>query len=287
MDRAVFNPLQPVQCKVSCSECNLREICLPLGMTRDEIQSIDGRMVATRHKLARGEQLFQVGDRFEAVYAIWTGFFKTCVSSKDGREQVTGFQMSGELIGLDGIGTRRHEVDAVALDDSQVCVIPYAELQALALEVNALQQQFHRLMSREIVRNHCVMLLLGSMNAEERLAAFLLNLTQRQRARGFSGSAIVLRMSREEIGSYLGLKIETVSRTFSKFQANGLLFVRHRQIQVVDPVGLQLIVDGAQPDGDAAAACRNGAASAASTGSLATIGVVFDSNKGSSCESHL
>jgi CRP/FNR family transcriptional regulator len=110
--------------------------------------------------------------------------------------------------------------------------------------VNSLQHQFHRFMSREIVLNHCVMLLLGSMNADERLAAFLLNLTQRQHARGFSDSSILLRMSREEIGSFLGLKIETVSRTFSKFQANGLLFVRHRQIQIVDPVRLQAVVDG-------------------------------------------
>jgi CRP/FNR family transcriptional regulator, anaerobic regulatory protein len=244
MDRALFSTLHAPHCDVVCSRCNLRGICLPVGLTSDELEAVDGRMVTVRHKLARGERLFQVGDRFDAVYAIWTGFFKTSVSSKDGREQVTGFQMGGELIGLDGIGTRRHEVDAVALDDSQVCVIPFAELEALALEVSSLQQQFHRLMSREIVRNHGVMLLLGSMNADERLAAFLLNLTQRQRARGFSGSSIVLRMSREEIGSYLGLKIETVSRTFSKFQASGLLFVRHRQIQVVDPVGLQLVVDG-------------------------------------------
>ena len=244
MDQAVSSSLCTPHCQVVCSRCNLREICLPVGLTRDELEAIDGRMVTVRRKLARGEQLFQVGDRFDAVYAIWTGFFKTCVSSKDGREQVTGFQMGGELIGLDGIGTRRHEVDAVALDDAQVCVIPFAELEALALEMSSLQQQFHRFMSREIVRNHGVMLLLGSMNADERLAAFLLNLTQRQRARGFSGSSIVLRMSREEIGSYLGLKIETVSRTFSKFQSNGLLFVRHRQIQIVDPVGLQLIVDG-------------------------------------------
>jgi CRP/FNR family transcriptional regulator, anaerobic regulatory protein len=245
MDQAaLISILHVPQREVVCSRCNLRGICLPVGLTSDELESIDGRMVTARRKLARGERLFQVGDRFDTVYAIWTGFFKTCVSSKDGREQVTGFQMGGELIGLDGIGTRRHEVDAVALDDSQVCVIPFAELEALALEVSSLQQQLHRLMSREIVRNHGVMLLLGSMNADERLAAFLLNLTQRQRARGFSGSSIVLRMSREEIGSYLGLKIETVSRTFSKFQASGLLFVRHRQIQVVDPVGMQLIVDG-------------------------------------------
>jgi CRP/FNR family transcriptional regulator len=244
MDRALFHPLQQLQSRVLCSLCNLRGICLPVGLTRDELGVIDGRMVGSRHKVPRGERLFQVGDRFESVYAIWTGFFKTCVSSTDGREQVIGFQMAGDLIGLDGIGTRRHEVDAVALDDSQVCVISYAELGALASEVGSLQQQVHRAMSREIVRTHGVMLLLGSMNAEERLAAFLLDLTQRQHARGLSGSSIVLRMSREEIGSFLGLKIETVSRTFSKFQTSGLLFVRHRQIQVVDPVGLQLIADG-------------------------------------------
>lgn len=244
MDLRVFKPLHSPSCTVVCSSCNLREICLPVGMTREELDHIDERLVEVRHKVPRGEKLFQAGDRFDAIYAVWTGFFKTCVSSKDGREQVTGFQMGGELIGLDGIGTRRHEVDAVALEDSQVCVIPYSDFEALSHQINSLQQQFHRIMSREIVRNHGVMLLLGSMHAEERLAAFLLNLTNRLQVRGFSSSSIVLRMSREEIGSFLGLKLETVSRTFSKFQANGLLFVRHRQIQVTDPVGLQQLLDG-------------------------------------------
>jgi CRP/FNR family transcriptional regulator len=229
---------------VVCSTCNLREICLPVGLTKEELELVDHRLVADRVKVARGAKLFRAGDRFAAVYAVWTGFFKTCVASMDGREQVTGFQMGGELIGLDGIGQRVHEVDAVALEDSQVCRIPYEDLEALSLEINSLQQQFHRVMSREIVRNHGVMLLLGSMHAEERLAAFLLNLTHRLHTRGFSSSAIVLRMSREEIGSYLGLKLETVSRTFSKFQANGLLFVRHRQIHITDPVGLKKLIDG-------------------------------------------
>jgi len=245
MHDTVFAPLHGSSCKVVCSNCNLREICLPVGLTQEELESVDRRMVAVRRKVDRGETLFRAGDRFDSVYAVWTGFFKTCISSKDGRDQVTGFQMGGELIGLDGIGTRRHEVDAVALEDSQVCVIPYEEFEALSLEVTSLQQQFHRIMSREIVRNHGVMLLLGSMHAEERVAAFLLNLTRRLRARGFSASSVVLRMSREEIGSFLGLKLETVSRTFSKFQANGLLFVRQRQIQVTDPVGLQELLDGA------------------------------------------
>jgi CRP/FNR family transcriptional regulator len=230
---------------VACSSCNLREICLPVGLTQAELEHIDSRLVAGRRKLARGETLFRAGDRFDAVFAVWTGFFKTCVSSEDGRGQVTGFQMGGELIGLDGIGTRRHEVDAVALEDAQVCVIAYDELEALGREVVSLQQQFHKIMSREIVRDHGVMLLLGSMHAEERVAAFLLNLTHRLRARGLSASSVLLRMSREEIGSFLGLKLETVSRTFSKFQANGLLFVRQRQIQITDPVGLQQLLDGA------------------------------------------
>ena len=244
MDQSAYLPLHTPHCTAVCSNCNLREICLPIGLTKEELHAVDARLVAVRHKVARGETLFQAGDHFSSVYAIWTGFFKTAVASKDGREQVTGFQMAGELIGLDGIGSRFHEVDAVALEDSQVCVIPYHELEMLGMEVASLQQQFHRVMSREIVRNHGVMLMLGSMHAEERVAAFLLNLTHRLRARGFSSSAIVLRMSREEIGSFLGLKLETVSRTFSRFQANGLLFVRHRQIQIADPLGLQKIIDG-------------------------------------------
>lgn len=244
MDHPVYRPLHSAHCGVVCSHCNLREICLPVGLTKEELELVDRRLVTERMRVPRGEKLFQAGDRFNAVYAVWTGFFKTCVASRDGREQVTGFQMGGELIGLDGIGQRVHEVDAVALEDSQVCRITYEDLEALSLEINSLQQQFHRVMSREIVRNHGVMLLLGSMHAEERLAAFLLNLTNRLHTRGFSSSAIVLRMSREEIGSFLGLKLETVSRTFSKFQANGMLFVRHRQIRITDPVGLQHLVDG-------------------------------------------
>ncbi len=244
MDHAPYQRLHTAHCRVVCSTCNLREICLPVGLSRDELATIDARLVAVQRKVARGEKLFGAGDPFEAVYAVWTGFFKTCVASRDGREQVTGFQMGGELIGLDGIGTRRHEVDAVALEDSQVCVIPFEALEVLSQEVVSLQQQFHRIMSHEIVRNHGVMLLLGSMHAEERLAAFLLNLTHRLSTRGFSASSIVLRMSREEIGSFLGLKLETVSRTFSKFQANGLLEVQHRHIQVVDPEGLKQLLDG-------------------------------------------
>jgi len=237
-------PLKLEPFKVACSSCNLRELCLPVGMSNDQMMKLD-TLVTTRRTVARGDTLFRSGDGFQSLYAVRTGFFKTCVSSEDGRDQVTGFQMAGELLGLDGIGTDSHTCDAVALEDSQVCVIPFHQLEDLSREVSDLQRQFHRIMSREIVRDHGVMLLLGSMRAEERLAAFLLNLTQRLQHRGFSSSEVILRMTREEIGSYLGLKLETVSRTFSKFQDEGLLEVKQRQIRIVDADGLQKLVNGA------------------------------------------
>ncbi|HEV6964502.1 MULTISPECIES: fumarate/nitrate reduction transcriptional regulator Fnr [Roseateles] len=234
--------LEPL--KVACASCNLRELCLPVGLNVHDLSRLDG-LVAKRRTVQRGDHLFRNGERFEALYAVRTGFFKTCVNSEDGRDQVTGFQMAGELLGLDGISSDHHHCDAVALEDSSVCVIPYSQLEELSREFTVLQHQFHKIMSREIVRDHGVMLLLGNMRAEERLAAFLLNLTQRLQARGFSASSVVLRMTREEIGSYLGLKLETVSRTFSKFQEEGVLDVKQRQITVLDLQALQGLVSNA------------------------------------------
>ena len=227
--------------KVACSSCNLRELCLPMGITGSDMERLDG-MVAQRRTVRRGDALFHRGDKFEAVYAVRTGFFKTGLSSEDGRDQITGFQMAGELLGLDGIGTDRHSCDAIALEDSQVCVIPYEQLEQFSHEFPDLQRQFHRVMSREIVRDHGVMMLLGSMRAEERVAAFILNLAQRLKARGFSSTELVLRMTREEIGTYLGLKLETVSRSFSRFQDEGLLDVRQRHIRILDQEGLKALV---------------------------------------------
>jgi CRP/FNR family transcriptional regulator len=238
-------PIQAGALKVACSSCNLRELCLPIGLSSPDLERLDA-LVAMRKSVPRGQALFRTGEAFQWLYAVRTGFFKTIVGAEDGRDQVTGFQMAGELIGLDGIGQDRHACDAIALEDSQVCVIPFGQLEALSREFTALQHQLHKIMSREIVRDHGVMLLLGSMRAEERLAAFLLNLTQRLKARGFSGLSLILRMTREEIGSYLGLKLETVSRTFSKFQDDGLLEVKQRHIRVLDEVRLRQIVNGAE-----------------------------------------
>jgi CRP/FNR family transcriptional regulator len=229
--------------KVACSSCNLRELCLPEGFSAKELERLDG-LVATRRSIGRGDTLFRRGDPFRDVYAVRTGFFKTCSTSEEGREQVTGFQMAGELLGFDGISDTVHSCDAVALEDSQVCVIPYARLEELSREFALLQRQFHRVMSREIVREHGVMMLLSSMRAEGRLAAFLSNLAQRLEARGFSASSLVLRMSREEIGTYLGLSLETVSRCFSRFHEQGVLDVQQRNIRILDPAALQKLVAG-------------------------------------------
>ena len=215
---------------------------MPLGLTPAELDRVDD-VVASRRKVKRGTTLFRTGEKFTSLFAIRTGFFKTSVVSEDGKDQVTGFQMAGEVIGLDGIVNDYHTCDAVALEDAEVCVMPFDRVEELSREVVSLQRHVHKIMSREIVREHGVMLLLGSMRAEERLAAFLLNLVQRLNARGFSQTELVLRMTREEIGSYLGLKLETVSRTFSKFVEDGIVEVKQRHIRIVNAEMLKDIVN--------------------------------------------
>ncbi len=234
--------INPQTFKVACSNCNLRELCMPMGLSDKDIQRLD-ELVAVRRKVKRGGTLFRNGERFTSLFAIRTGFFKTCVNTEDGRDQVTGFQMAGDIIGLDGIVNDHHSCDAVALEDADVCVMPFDRIEELSREVNALQHHVHKIMSREIVRENGVMLLLGSMRAEERLATFLLNLVQRLHARGFSRQELILRMTREEIGSYLGLKLETVSRTFSKFVEDQIVEVKQRHVRIVDSERLKAIVN--------------------------------------------
>lgn len=220
----------------------MRELCLPIGLSQEELNRIN-EIIGARRKVKRGETLFHNGEKFQHLYAIRTGFFKTCITSEDGRDQVTGFQMAGEIIGLDGIVNDTHTCDAIALEDAEICALPFAQIENLSREVNSLQHHVHKIMSREIVREHGVMLLLGSMRAEERLAAFLLNLAQRLHSRGFSQSELVLRMTREEIGSYLGLKLETISRTFSRFVEDRIVEVKQRHVRILNTQALQNIVN--------------------------------------------
>lgn len=234
-------PLHPL--KKLCSACSLKELCLPVGLCPDEFARLDA-VVKQSRRLKKGEFLFRAGEAFHALFAVRTGFFKTTIVSRDGRDQVTGFFMSGELMGMDGICSSVHSCDAVALEDSEVCELPFENLEQISQSIPSMQTHFFRMMSKEIVRDQNVMLLLGNMRAEERIAAFLLNLSQRLYSRGFAANDFVLRMSREEIGSYLGLKLETVSRTLSKFQQEGWILVEHKHIRLLQPEVLQKMVSG-------------------------------------------
>ncbi|HUK04439.1 MAG TPA: helix-turn-helix domain-containing protein [Burkholderiales bacterium] len=231
----------PQKFQVTCSSCNLREMCLPAGLCLEDMERIE-KLVYARRKLKRGESLYTSGDAFNAIYSVRSGFFKTSLTDGEGREQVTGFFMGGELLGMDGIGAGRYHGTAAALEDSEVCVLPYALLERISGEVPALQRHLHAVLAREIVRDHGVMMLLGSMRAEERLATFLMNLSKRFTARGYSPSDFHLRMTREELGSYLGLKLETVSRLFSRFHDDGLIEVQQKHVRILDAEGLMNVL---------------------------------------------
>ena len=226
-----------VEPNTNCANCHLKDLCIPNGLAGAEVQRLDTLMFA-RRGLKEGQPLYHEGDTFQFLYAVRSGTFKSVMSSKDGREQVTAFHMTGEIMGLDGLANGKHASGSMALEDSEVCSIPYSQLAALAATNGELQQVVTRLMSREIVREHSLMMLLGSMSAEERLGAFLLNISQRMEARGYSSSEFHLRMSRAEIGSYLGMTLETVSRTFSSFQQQRLLVVDKKHVRIVDPDSL-------------------------------------------------
>jgi CRP/FNR family transcriptional regulator len=235
----------PAKYEVTCSSCNLRELCLPGALCAEELARVEN-LVYARRRLKRGESLFKAGTEFNAIYAIRSGFFKTSVVDGEGREQVTGFFMSGELMGLEGLGTGTYNGTAVALEDSEACVLPYSLIEEMSRELPVLQRHLHSVLAREIVRDHGVMMLLGSMRAEERLATFLTNLSRRFLRRGYSASDFHLRMTREELGSYLGLKLETVSRLFSQFQKEGLIEVAQKHVRILDAVRLARIVAAAR-----------------------------------------
>lgn len=222
---------------VKCSSCHVKELCLPAGLAEADLQRLDDLMF-NRRRVKEGQLLYLVGDRFEFLYAVRTGTFKSTVMFVDGREQVTDFHMNGEVMGLDGLATGRHASSATALEDADVCAVPFAQLSELAAAHPGMQQILARLMSREIVREHGLMAMLGTMSAEERVATFLLGLSRRLAARGYSPSEFHLRMSRADIGSYLGMKLETVSRTLSAFDQQGYLSVDKKHLRIIDFEGL-------------------------------------------------
>ena len=223
---------------VSCSSCCLQAVCLPSGMESANLCEMD-ELTRVKRRVTRGSVLYRNGDAFDSLYAVRSGSFKSVGFSRAGEEKVTGMHLPGEVMGLDAISTRQHGYDAVALEDSEVCVIPYAGLTQLALRIPELQAQLLRILSGDISRDQGLMLLLGGMDAEQRIAAFLLSLSRRYHKLGYAATRFSLRMTREEIGSYLGLTLETVSRLFSRLQRDGLISAHQREVELKDVARLR------------------------------------------------
>jgi CRP/FNR family transcriptional regulator len=218
---------------VSCSQCCLAHVCLPHGLAQGALSDLD-ELTRVKRRIAKGATLYRTGDGFESLYAVRSGSFKSVGVSRHGDEKVTGLYLPGEVMGLEAINSKRYGYDAIALEDSEVCVIPFGHLSQLSLRIPELQQQLLRILSGDISRDQGLMLLLGGMDAEQRLAAFLLSLSRRYQRLGYASTRFSLRMTREEIGSYLGLTLETVSRLFSRLQKDGLLKAHQKEIELLD-----------------------------------------------------
>jgi CRP/FNR family transcriptional regulator len=225
----------------NCSDCNLGHVCIPVGMASADVQRLD-ELVQDRVRLAKGSTLYTVNDSLDAVYSVRYGSLKTHITDSADHHQITGFILPGEIIGLDGMLQRRHATTATAMEDTEVCVIRLSQIDRVAGELPSFQHQMRGLMSRELERSYQLLASISNMRAEQRLAGFLLNLSQRYAALGYSSTAFVLRMSREEIGNYLGLTLETTSRVLSRLSQDGLISIRLREVQILDLLGLKKLL---------------------------------------------
>jgi len=234
-----------MEAPVRCSSCPLRESCLPSGLPAAEVERIE-QIVSTRFRVRPSDALVRVGDPFTSVYAVRSGFLKSREVAGDGREQVIAFHSAGDIVGLEGISREVHGCDTVALQESEVCAIAYDRLASLAGTLPGLRNRFHKILSREIVRKHSEMLALGSMDAKERLAHFLVALSGRLGAHGAADPDFFLPMVRADIASYLGLTLETVSRTLSRLADQSLIEIDHKHVRIVDPRGLVRQVTGTE-----------------------------------------
>lgn len=226
--------------KAACQDCSLRGLCLPLGLSEADMRALEGTVKA-RRKLKKGEMLYRTGDPFRALFAIRSGSTKTSEIATDGSVQITGFHLPGELLGIDAISSEQHPCDVTALENTEICELPFDKLEALARELPGLQRQLFRIMSREIMNEEHQLLMLGRMKAEERLAVFLLSFSERFANLGFSPTDLRLPMSRQDLGDYLGLALETVSRLFSRFQEEDLIRVQGRDVRLISPSRLKAL----------------------------------------------
>ncbi len=227
--------------KLSCSQCNLRELCFPRGMDNEDLTDLDA-MVDQPKPLHKNDFLYRDGDKTAAIYAVRSGCVKTMVESANGDEQIVGFHLAGELLGLDGFADGLHTCNAQALETSSICEFPIDQLEELCHELPGLQKQMRRIMGKEVNNDHKLLLLLGKMTAEERLASFLLSMSSRMGERHWKEDKFNLSMPRQDIANYLGMAVETVSRLFAAFQNEKIIEVDRRSIVIVDMQRLKIIV---------------------------------------------
>jgi CRP/FNR family transcriptional regulator, anaerobic regulatory protein len=216
-----------------CLECSARSRCIPAGMTDPEARCLSGITIG-RRRVRKGQAIYRENDRFLFMYAVHFGTFKSAVMLNNGADQVTGFHLPGDMMGFDATVSGRHPTTATALEDAEVCVLPYSQLTDACGNQRGLRMQVIRMACAELVRDHRLLALIANTHSEQRVAAFLVGLSDRMRERGFSPSEFLLRMTRAEIGSYLGTTLETVSRSLSAFARRGFITVHRREIHLVD-----------------------------------------------------
>ena len=231
------------QSHAHCKDCSLAPLCLPISLEMQDMDALD-EIVKRGRPLKKGEFLFRQGEAFNSVFAVRAGALKTFSVTDGGEEQITGFHLPSELVGLSGMDTDHYPVSAMALETTSVCEIPFDRLEEISAQLPQLRRQLMRIMSREIREDQQMMLLLSKKTADERIATFLVNLSARFRARGFSANQFRLSMSRNEIGNYLGLAVETVSRVFTRFQQNGMLEAEGKEVHILDPIELCALAGG-------------------------------------------
>jgi len=233
--------------KVSCADCNLAELCLPHGLEREELSRLDG-IVKHSHSLRRGDYLFRGGDAFVSIFAVRSGAIKLYTLSGQAEEQILGFYLPGEILGFDAIHNERHSGYAVALETSSYCAIPFSRLEEICEEVAGLQRQLHKIMSREISQENELLLVLSNKDAEEKVASFLVNISARYRQLGYSAIEFQLPMTRKDIGVYLGLTVETISRIFGRLQQQGVIMTDRKFVRLLNPGMLKEICIGGGSD---------------------------------------
>ena len=229
------------QLKVSCANCSLRELCIPQGMNEDELKLID-EIIERKKPVHKNDYLFRAGDNNRALYAVLSGSVKTLVDNPNGEEQIVGFHLPGELLGMDGFSGDAHTCSAVALETSSVCEFPLDKLDEVCHEVPSIQYAMRRIMGKEVTKDHAMLLLLGRMSAEEKLASFLISLSKRMAQRHWKPTEFNLTMPRQDIANYLGLAVETVSRLFAHLQDAGIIEVDRRRVNISDIERLKAIV---------------------------------------------